>query len=440
MNTPSEDYHALLARHDAMRLRRRILLPEGSSGGRTAAPQTYDGTADQLLVEEFLPLVGPLDELIADLYRALFDRHPYLRSLFPESMAFQQAHLAVAFRYLIGNLHRTDAVTERFTQLGRDHRKLGVRPAHFAAFEAALVEALRVRAGVRWNGVLEDAWLRMLRLAVSSMVRGENDAIAEPSSWEATVTAHELRAPGLAVLRVRPQQPYPFRAGQYASLETPLLEQAWRPYYLARAPHEDGELEFHVRARRAGGVSDALAHGTRAGDTLRLGAPRGLLTLPGDAPASDILLIASGTGWAPMKALLQEIDALSPGRTRVRLLLETGPPEEPGAAPYDTAYLETFRRGRPWLTVLPTHPEVHGAGGALRVLDEVLRPLPGSAVPPHAFLALAPETPAAGPAPALAAALEAAGVPVARVHQDASGIADVTEASARTPRTGCLSA
>ncbi|WLQ33073.1 FAD-binding oxidoreductase [Streptomyces castrisilvae] len=273
MNTPSEDYHALLARHDAMRLRRRILLPEGSSGGRTAAPKTYDGTADQLLVEEFLPLVGPLDELIADLYRALFDRHPYLRSLFPESMAFQQAHLAVAFRYLIGNLHRTDAVAERFTQLGRDHRKLGVRPAHFAAFEGALVEALRVRAGVRWNGALEDAWLRMLRLAVSSMVRGENDAIAEPPSWEATVTAHELRAPGLAVLRVRPKQPYPFRAGQYASLETPLLEQAWRPYYLARAPHQDGELEFHVRARRAGGVSDALAHGTRAGDTLRLGAP-----------------------------------------------------------------------------------------------------------------------------------------------------------------------
>lgn len=223
MNTPSEDYHALLARHDAMRLRRRILTPEGSSGeaGRPAPPQTYDGTADQRLIEDFLPLVGPLEELIGDLYRALFDRHPYLRALFPESMAFQQAHLAAAFRYLIGDLHRTDAVAERFTQLGRDHRKLGVRPAHFAAFEGALVEALRARGGARWTGPLEDAWLRMLRLAVSSMVRGEYEAIAELSSWDATVTAHELRTPDLAVLRVRPQQPYPFRAGQYASLETP---------------------------------------------------------------------------------------------------------------------------------------------------------------------------------------------------------------------------
>ncbi|MDT0429660.1 globin domain-containing protein [Streptomyces salyersiae] len=442
MNTPSEDYHALLARHDAMRLRRRILTPEGSSGeaGRPAAPQTYDGTADQRLVEEYLPLVGPLEELIADLYQVLFDRHPYLRSLFPESMAFQQAHLAVAFRYLIGNLHRTDVVAERFTQLGRDHRKLGVRPAHFAAFEGALVEALRARAGVRWTGPLEDAWLRMLRLAVSSMVRGENDAIAELSSWEATVTAHELRTPDLAVLRVRPQQPYPFRAGQYASLETPLVEQAWRPYYLARAPHRDGELEFHVRARRAGGVSEALVRGTRVGGTLRLGAPRGLLTLPGEAADCDVLLIASGTGWAPMKALLQEVDTVASPRTRVRLLLEVGAGDEPGAGMYDTAHLEAFRRGRPWLTVLPTHSAVHAAGGALRVLNGVLPPHPGASVPPHVFLALCPEAAAAEPARTVTAALAAAGVPEDRVHQDASGVVAVTEASASTTRSGSLSA
>lgn len=255
MNTPSEDYYALLARHDAMRLRRRILTPSGSRAGEWSAkaPQAYDGTADQLLIGDSLPLVNPLDQLIAELYRILFERHPYLRSLFPESMAFQQAHLAGIFRYLIGNLHRTDEMIGVFGQLGRDHRKLGVRPAHFEAFEAALIEALRVRAGARWTHELEQAWLRMLRLAVSAMVRGADEAIAEPPSWEATVTSHELRTPDLAVLRVRPHQPYAFEAGQYASLESPLLEQAWRPYYLARAPHPDGELEFHVRPGAAGG-------------------------------------------------------------------------------------------------------------------------------------------------------------------------------------------
>ncbi|MHC3464706.1 globin domain-containing protein, partial [Streptomyces flavovirens] len=74
---------------------------------------------------------------------------------------------------------------------------------------------------------------------------------------------------------------------------------------------------------------------------------------------SDVLLIASGTGWAPMKALLQEIDTEASPRTRVRLLLEVGAGDEPGAGRYDTAQLEAFRRGRPWLTVLPTHSAVH---------------------------------------------------------------------------------
>ncbi|MFE2086211.1 hypothetical protein [Streptomyces sp. NPDC059460] len=63
--------------------------------------------------------MSPLEELIAELYRVMFERHPYLRSLLPESMAFQQAHLVGIFRYLIGNLHRTDEMIGTFAQLGR---------------------------------------------------------------------------------------------------------------------------------------------------------------------------------------------------------------------------------------------------------------------------------------------------------------------------------
>ncbi|MFJ8849353.1 globin domain-containing protein [Streptomyces sp. NPDC102437] len=444
MNTPSEDYHALLARHDAMRLRRRILAPSGSRVGEwgAKAPQTYDGTADQLLIGDSLPLVNPLEELIAELYRILFERHPYLRSLFPASMAFQQAHLAKIFRYLIGNLHRTGEMIGVFRQLGRDHRKLGVRPAHFEAFEAALIEALRVRAGVRWTHALEQAWLRMLRLAVSAMVRGADEAIAEPPSWEATVTSHELRTPDLAVLRVRPHQPYAFEAGQYASLESPLLEQAWRPYYLARAPHPDGELEFHVRARGADGVSDALVLGTREGSAVRLSAPRGALALPDHLPAADLLLIASGTGWAPMKALLQRVDDERSRAHRVRLLLLSPAGETATAGEmYDAAYLGAFRRKRPWLSVIAADAaSTRFAGAGLRALNGILPPQPGAAAGQHAFLALTPEATTTEPAQAVAARLAAAGVPAEQIRHDATGVVAVTEMSASTTRTGLLSA
>ncbi|GGY94818.1 oxidoreductase [Streptomyces nitrosporeus] len=446
MNTSSEDYHALLARHDAMRLRRRILAPEGSgTAPRRQAPveQAYDGRADQQLISACLPFVSPVEDLVEDLYRYLFERHPYLRSLFPESMAFQQAHLVAVFHHLIGNLHRPDELTERFVQLGRDHRKLGVRPAHFAAFEAALLDALRLRAGVRWSAPLEEAWLRMLRLAVTAMVRGEEEAIAEPSSWEALVTSHEMRAPDLAVLRVRPQQDYAFRAGQYAAVESPLLEQAWRPYYLARAPHQDGELEFHVRARGAGSVSDALVHGTRPGHTVRLAAPRGALCLP-SAPSDDLLVIASGTGWAPAKALLQQITAEPARAHRVRLLLldaVAGGAGRTAPEPYDTEYLEAFRRGKPWLTVIPAAQDTRTAGVELRALNGVLPPRPGAAARQHVCLVLSPEAEdgAGAQTRAFAERLTAAGVPSAHIHHDTSLTAWTEPAATRTG-PGLLSA
>lgn len=323
-----------------------------------------------------------------------------------------------------------------------------MRPAHFDAFEVALIEALRMRAGARWTGELEDAWLRMLRLAVSAMVRGADEAIAEPPSWEATVTSHEFRTPHLAVLRVRPHQPYAFRAGQYASLESPLLEQAWRPYYLACAPHPDGELEFHVRAQRADGVSDALVHGTRVGGTVRLSAPRGALALPERTPSADVLLIASGTGWAATKALLQHIDSERSRAHRVRLLLDG----RTGEGVYDAAYLEDFRLGRPWLTVLTCQAEPAGPAGpagpsadrpALRVLDKMLAQRPGAAARQHVFLALAPEVPEASMTDSLravAARLAAAGVPASHIHHDTAALTGVTGTSASTTRTGLRSA
>ncbi|MFD0385069.1 hypothetical protein ACFQ2B_31045 [Streptomyces stramineus] len=159
MTTVDATYHALLARHDAMRLRRRLLSPAqgpADAAGARPAADSYDGVADQRLIVQTLELVAPLDELIAHLYDAMFTQWPFLRSLFPESMEFQRKHLEQAFRYLIENLHRPEEVTATFTRLGRDHRKLGCGrrtsgPSRWPC--ARRCAARRARGGTMpWNG------------------------------------------------------------------------------------------------------------------------------------------------------------------------------------------------------------------------------------------------------------------------------------------------
>ncbi|MFI2434875.1 globin domain-containing protein [Streptomyces sp. NPDC018693] len=366
----TDDYHALLARREAMRLRDQLLTP-ATRAGRASAPAprgTYEGAADQELITRNLAQVTPFDELIGHLYEAMFERHPYLRQLFPDSMEFQRAHLERAFWYLIENLHRPDDLAAYCARLGRDHRKLGVLPVHYDVFEEALVEALRRSADGRLGADVEAAWVRMLRFVAAAMVDGAKGALAEPSYWGGTVTEHQRRRPDLAVLRVRPSQPYPYRPGQYATLQTPLLPHTWRPYTPAGLPGPDGELEFHVRRTGPDGVSDALVTRTGVGDTLRLGPARGTVTLDDDL-ARDVLIVAGGTGWATARALIEDLAARRrPGRT-AHLFLGARTAEDL----YDVPVLSRLEKRCPWLRVVPVIGDGPGASEHGSVVEEMTR-------------------------------------------------------------------
>lgn len=389
MSTEDRTYHTLLARHEAMRLRQQLLSPGGDPrtgrGGRTGRPsaeEAHDAAADRQIIMRDLDLVAPLDELITDLYRALFTRHPSLRSLFPASMAFQQEHLARAFWYLIEHLDRPEEITETFTRLGRDHRKLGVRPAQYAAFKDALREALRLRAGEHWSPELERAWTRMLQLGVTAMVRGAESALHEPPCWQATVTGHRRYGPDLAVLRLLPHETFRYRAGQHAALESARLPHTWRPYYLADGPGPDGEVEVHVRCTGPGGVSETLVRRTAPGDEVRLGPPKGDLTL-GTEPLDTVRLVAWDTGWAAMKALLQELDGhvrRSPAHRvrRVRLFLGADSLSDL----HDTEYLTGLEQRHSWLTVVPTAGRAPGEGMYDRLVLAVARSTPSRRAAP----------------------------------------------------------
>src|SRR5262245_45835285 len=144
------------------------------------------------------------------------------------------------------------------------------------------------------------------------------DAEAVTPAWsEATVVGHERRTTDVAVLAVRPEVRLTYPTGESVALESPLRPRVWRYYSPATLPDDNGCFDLHVRLIDGGAVSTALVQATQVGDGLRLGAPVGRrLTIEGHQ--DDLVLIAGGTGLAPLKALLAEVLAEG-GDRRVNL-------------------------------------------------------------------------------------------------------------------------
>ena len=102
-------------------------------------------------------------------------------------------------------------------------------------------------------------------------------------------------------LRLPAVEPLRFQPGQYLDV---LLEGGRRRSFSIASPPHDGELiELHVRRVPGGGFSSALFEQLRVGSLLRIEGPIGqFIYRENDAPA---LMIAGGTGFAPLKSMLR---------------------------------------------------------------------------------------------------------------------------------------
>jgi NAD(P)H-flavin reductase len=144
---------------------------------------------------------------------------------------------------------------------------------------------------------------------------------------------------------VRPQYLLPFTPGQSIGVSHPAVR-AWRYYSPANAPRADGTLELHVRAAPGGAVSSRLVYGCTVGDQLHLAAPVGDRLTLWPAGSADLLLLASGTGWAPLKALVEQVGAEG-SRRRVDLYVGARSRSEF----YDNEAIDKLAASYPWLTV-----------------------------------------------------------------------------------------
>lgn len=222
-----------------------------------------------------------------------------------------------------------------------------------------------------------------------------------------TDLTHDIKA-----LRVRLDRPLAYAAGQYASLRPAHLERA-RDYSFAAAPGQGGsrELLFYVRHTPGGGFTDWLFGAARVGDALDVDGPHGDFWLrPAEAP---LLLVAGGSGLAPIRALLEEAAGAGVARDAVFLF---------GARTQRDLYdLEAMAAiGGRWhgrfrfVPVLSEEPAASDWAGARGLVTELID---GQQVPDlaarHAYLCGPPRM-----IDAALAVLARAGVPDLHIHYD----------------------
>lgn len=112
--------------------------------------------------------------------------------------------------------------------------------------------------------------------------------------------------PDVAILRLTlpATERFQFLAGQY--LEFLLASGKRRAYSMANPPEEDRFVELHVRKMAGGTFTDHVFNRLKERDILRFEGPLGTFFLD-EGSDRPLVLVASGTGFAPIKSIVEHM-------------------------------------------------------------------------------------------------------------------------------------
>lgn len=234
---------------------------------------------------------------------------------------------------------------------------------------------------------------------------------APPVTRTGRVVEVETVAENVVRLAVEPEDgeagPLSFMAGQYVHLGIPGTE-AQRSYSFANPPRVTDRLEFYIKVLEAGAMSEYVAGRAKPGDTMPITGPFGRFYLR--PPVRPILMIAGGTGLAPMLSMLDHmLDADLTGQS-VHLLYGANAPAELFSLDTLAAYAE---RGISLTTELCTVDGAADWDGPTGHVTSLLRPELVNGGDCDAYLC--------GPPPMIDAGTEwlrAAGLDAARIHSE----------------------
>jgi len=144
--------------------------------------------------------------------------------------------------------------------------------------------------------------------------RPSGDMIIEPPRESdlfsvAVVYQKEMLSPDVCRLLLEPATSLYYHAGQFINLRR--QDGLTRSYSLASIPQEDYYLELHIKRMPGGALSNWIIDTLQPGDEIDIQGPQGRSYYSVSNKSQPILLVATGTGLAPMLGIAR--DALQDG-------------------------------------------------------------------------------------------------------------------------------
>lgn len=130
--------------------------------------------------------------------------------------------------------------------------------------------------------------------------------LPQPKTLPCRIAVLDKLAPDVlrVKLRLPPTSTFSFIPGQY--IDVIGINGIRRSYSLANASDSEKLLELHIRAVNGGAMSDYWFNHARLNDLLRLNGPLGTFFLR-ERANTDVFFLATGTGIAPVKAMLESL-------------------------------------------------------------------------------------------------------------------------------------
>jgi CDP-4-dehydro-6-deoxyglucose reductase len=105
-----------------------------------------------------------------------------------------------------------------------------------------------------------------------------------------------------------------FIPGQYVEVQIPDSDWMSRAYSIGNSPREDGSIELQIHRVEGGRFSSWAFEKMKSGDVISVRGPLGSFTF-GSNINTPVLFVAGGTGFAPIKSIMEQLFKIFNDRT-----------------------------------------------------------------------------------------------------------------------------